>query len=83
MADLSKIKLNGTVYDLKDSVARAALNKNYLEIIELGNFSMEDYDWEINNYVDDLTDTGFYHAYETEDGFDYWIEVKNIGSVIQ
>ena len=84
MADLSKVKLNGTTYNFKDTVAREYFaNKNFLEIIDLGEFDMEEYDWEISTNINDLTDTGFYHAYEIQDGFDYWIEVKNADSAIQ
>jgi hypothetical protein len=33
MADLSKIKLNGTEYDIKDAVARTAINDIPIKIL--------------------------------------------------
>ena len=89
MADLSKIKLNGTDYNIKDATARTALstlqNKDYVEVIELGDISCEDYDWDIYELISGLniTKTGLYHFFETEDGFDYFITYEDNNTAVR
>lgn len=45
MADLSKIKLNGTEYDLKDAVARNEF-QNYVSLSNFDNY-LHDADWSV------------------------------------
>jgi len=86
LADLSKIKLNGTTYNIKDETTRTTLsalqNKNFVEIIDLGEMDCEDYNWDIFALMDDLDidETGIYHFTEVQDGFDYFVTYENNNS---
>lgn len=51
-------------------------------VTDLGNFDIEDYDWDIWNYLADKTESGFYTAYEEQDGFNYYITVQRSGDVV-
>lgn len=51
---------------------------------DLGNFSMEDYDWDFGEYLNDigLVESGFYKAHDTEDEFDYYIIIERLGNEV-
>lgn len=51
---------------------------------DLGEFSMEDYDWDFGEYLNDigLVESGFYKAHDTEDEFDYYIIVERLGNEV-
>lgn len=44
--------------------------------VDLGEFDIEDYDWEYWNYLSDKVESGFYKAYEIQDGFTYFFRVE-------
>ena len=48
---------------------------------DLGEFDMEDYDWEFEEYLNQnlLVESGFYKIYETQDGFYYYIIIERAG----
>lgn len=57
-----------------------ATGSNTFPLIDLGEFDMEEYDWDFWSYLNDKTESGFYHLYEVQDGFDYFFRVERAGS---
>ena len=49
-------------------------------IIELGLIEMQDWDDDMNNFMNSLTDTGRYHFQDSWDNFDWYLEVHQMGS---
>ena len=51
---------------------------------DLGDFSMEDYDWDFGEYLNDigLVESGFYKAHDTIDEFDYYTIVERAGNEV-
>ena len=41
---------------------------------------MEDYNWDFWAYLEDKIESGFYHLFETEDGFDYFFRIERAGA---
>ena len=57
-----------------------ATGSNTFPLIDLGEFDMEEYEWDFWAYLNDKTESGFYHLYEIQDGFDYFFRVERAGS---
>lgn len=58
------------------AVPAAAGGGDYMPLVDLGTFDIEDYDWDIWEYLADKTETGFYKVYEEQDGFYYFFRVE-------
>ena len=72
---------NKTQVDQKlSSKADSSELNNYFRYIDLGDFSMEDYNWDFWAYLEDKIESGFYHLFEVEDGFDYFFRVERAGA---
>lgn len=54
---------------------------NAVPFIDLGNFDIEDYDWDYWNYLSDKDETGFYKIYEEQDGFTYFFKIERVGDL--
>lgn len=50
-----------------------------MPLVDLGSFDIEDYDWEYWEYLNDKVDTGFYTAFEEQDGFTYFFKIERSG----
>lgn len=57
-----------------------ATGSNTFPLIDIGEFDMEEYEWDFWAYLNDKTESGFYHLYEIQDGFDYFFRVERAGS---
>ena len=45
-------------------------------VTDLGEFDIEDYDWDYWVYLADKTESGFYKVFEVQDGFTYFFRVE-------
>lgn len=81
---------NGTVYPaLKVGDGESYLidlpfvkGADSLQMVDLGSFDLEDYDWEYWNYLNDKVDNGFYYVLEEQDGFTYFFRVERAGDSV-
>lgn len=62
--------------DIEDQTDLSAALQGKTDFVDLGDFDVEDYDWEYWNYLNDKVDTGFFKAYEEQDGFTYFFRVE-------
>lgn len=58
------------------AVPAAAGGGDYMPLEDLGTFDIEEYDWDIWEYLADKAETGFYKVYEEQDGFYYFFRVE-------
>lgn len=49
---------------------------------DLGSFDIEEYDWDIWTYLENMTESGFFKAFEEQDGFDYFFRVERAGDSV-
>lgn len=49
---------------------------------DMGEISMEEYDWDFWEYLNQITESGFYKVHDTMDDFDYFAIVERIGDSI-
>lgn len=68
----NKPEINGTEL-IGDKTAEEL---GLMPLVDLGTFDIEDYDWEYWNYLADKAETGFYKAYEEQDGFTYFFRIE-------
>lgn len=54
---------------------------NYMPLVDLGSFDIENYDWEYWNYLSDKVESGFYTAFEEQDGFTYFFRIERADNV--
>ena len=67
--------------DVEQEAIRIGTEGDFMPCVDLGELDIEDYDWDFWAYLDDKTESGFYHIYEIQDGFDYFFRVERAGSV--
>lgn len=61
---------------------KTAAQLGLMPYIDLGTFNVEDFDWDYWEYLNTITETGFYKAHEEMDGFDYFVRVERAGDAI-
>ena len=58
------------------AVPAAAGGGDYMPLVDLGTFDIEEYDWDYWEYLADKTTDGFYKVLEEQDGFTYYFRVE-------
>lgn len=66
--------------NVEQEAIRIGTEGDFMPCVDLGEIDMEDYDWDFWAYLDDKTESGFYHLYEIQDGFDYWFRIERAGN---
>lgn len=67
--------------DVEQEAIRIGTEGDFMPCVDLGELDIEDYDRDFWAYLNDKTESGFYHIYEIQDGFDYFFRVERAGSV--
>lgn len=49
---------------------------DYMPLVNLGDFDMEEYDWDFWAYLEDKVETGFYKVHDVQDDFDYFFRIE-------
>ena len=58
---------------------RIGVDGSFMPYEDLGEFDIDEYDWDFWNYLADKVETGFYKVYEIQDGFTYFFRVERAG----
>ena len=76
-------QITGDIEDQED-LQEALAGKQDTYVHNLGDFSLENYDWEIGTYLDSigLVTDGFYKAHETEDDCEYYFIIERAGDTV-
>lgn len=62
--------------DVEREAIMIGTSGDYMPLVDLGTFDIEDYDWDFWNYLNDKVEIGFYTAFEEQDGFTYFFRVE-------
>lgn len=55
---------------------------DYMPLVNLGDFDMEDYDWDFWAYLEDKVETGFYKVHDVQDDFDYFFRIERTNNQV-
>ena len=69
-------------YTKSETYTKDEVDALVAKVTDLGDFDLEEYDWDVWEYLADKTETGLYVAHETQDGFDYFITIERAGDSV-